>query len=900
MPEACYVKRDTNVSRRLQIILNVPGAPVTSILLRWLLAGCLVFQVAAALADTAVTVAGHSYALTPHPRVLFDGPDGALTTRLKDPDGAGPKVAPQAHDANPAFVALKHHIRECVGAPAACRPDAPAAFVLLAALDWFMDNSQAGSLAAARHWLNHIEDVATAGVGFGCDVTLPDCGRAALLDQASADLAMYALAYTLVRAQLSAAERETFARKMLNDVRTTYGDTCRNQLQASNGSATLRPWDGETCGLVWMLRNHGYNPQGRTIGFAKTSLARAITAEQSSITVRSRTGLPGTTPYFLSINGREAVEVTAAEQNELTVRRGQLGTTAAAAVSGKPVYYTRVVPNIGTDDYAHSSVIQKLYGYAFIGNALADDSEAARALLDVAVDDWLKYVHPKNKDMWTGFQQGGSSDFGSARQLTQNAAMTALLTRFGGAPSLDTSGGDWLKRAVPAYLYSTLPPAPEQLVPWGQPAVARSPSYPSHQWAAILSGLYGPESDESKYWNHWQRRVTAQYSAERLRREDAVELLPFALMYYQESDPGADYRNAYLPQRAFTRVDGTASRALAAWISRTGWSDPGDTLIFANAFPSAWSLDHIGAGAPAAYKIYRNGWVLTENGPNDTGAGIDTNMPIFGDAASLTPSRLVSVTRVSNDDRDGAYAYIQINSQAAYHARANVIRSLRSIVHLKEPGTQDYVVVYDSLESSAGTAKTIHLYFDKTDGEASTMTSSTLPTFGWTAPNRALSIAVVMPSGAVATYSSLPDAHRVAVCVSADGKSCDTENRATAFLMVHRPSVRTADAMPAATLLSRISAEFVGVQIEGDGPKVAVFPAGGVPRAGVSFTTTHRGTAQVLVTGIEAGVYDVKRNGTTVCGGIAVNAAAETVYCKLEAGSIEVAPVTAAEQLSAR
>ena len=54
-----------------------------------------------------VTIGGSTYALAAHPRLFLDGPSGTITTRLRDPDGAGPRVAPQATDANPAYVALK-------------------------------------------------------------------------------------------------------------------------------------------------------------------------------------------------------------------------------------------------------------------------------------------------------------------------------------------------------------------------------------------------------------------------------------------------------------------------------------------------------------------------------------------------------------------------------------------------------------------------------------------------------------------------------------------------------------------------------------------------------------------------------------------------------------------------
>ena len=56
----------------------------------------------------------------------------------------------------------------------------------------------------------------------------------------------------------------------------------------------------------------------------------------------------------------------------------------------------------------------------------------------------------------------------------------------------------------------------------------------------------------------------------------------------------------------------------------------------------------------------------------------------------------------------------------------------------------------------------------------------------------------------------------------------------------------------------------MGVQIEGTAPSVAVFPKAGLYQTSTSFTTTHPGTGQYVVTGLETGTYDVVRGETTV------------------------------------
>lgn len=848
---------------------------------RFLPAFAILAVVASRAGATTVTIAGHPYELGPHPRVLFDGPAGTIVARLKDPDGSGPRVAPQATTANPAYSALIAQVRSCVAATPACTPSPLAETVALTALDWFMDNSQQRSLTAAKGWLAHIETLAAPGSGFGCDLQAAECGDARVSDALAADLGFLALAYTLVRGALSGEERTAFAHKMLNGV---DGAPCRNQLQAGE----LKKWDEGTCGLVWMLQHDQANPRGKTIGVKTTKLATSIAADQTSIALASTADLPQRFPYYLSLNGAEIVQVVRSDGGGLEVARAQLGTTAAAMFAGRPVYFSRTMPSIGVTDYAGSAVLQKLFGYAFIANALADDEHAAVTLFEDVVDDWLNLVLPKNKDMWTGFQQGGSSDFGSARQLTQNAALTAMLKQLKGTPALDESNGNWLKAAVPAYLYSTLPPAPRSFVPWGEPALAVSSSPFSHQWAAILSGLYGADDQDVSSWNHWQRKVSKHYREKSLSERGSERFLLFALIYNQESDPSFDYTARYPRQRAFDTVDGTPSYALSAWISRSGWERADDTVLFATAFPSGWSDDHMGSGAPAAFKIYKNGWVLTENTETDTGVGTDTNMVIFGEQANLAPSRQISIVRKASDEAHSSYTYILMSSLASYHAKAAAIRALRSIVHLKKRGTRDFIVVYDALGSSAGQRKTINLYFDKSPHERSTMTSARLPGLVWTGPNRRLSATVVLPSGkqVFAQHAETPHAHHVALCASTDGQSCDPNNIESSFLLVYRPAADPKESMPAVRMLDDIDAGHVGVEILASDPKVAVFPKAGMPLREVSFTTTYARNGQVLITGLEAGIYDIRRNGEVVCAGISVSAASEAAYCELASGAI--------------
>ncbi len=652
--------------------------------------------------------------------------------------------------------------------------------------------------------------------------------------------------------------------------------------------AVVADWNQETCGYVWVLLHGAQNPRGRTLGFSEAMLMQDVGVDASVLEIAAGDEFPDRAPFALSIAGREVVEVTAIEGDRLQVRRGRFATTRQPAAAGTPVYFTRALPNVGTMDFSAGAVAATLFAYASVGSALAGDDPVAERLVDVAVDDWLTLVEPKNRDMWTGFHQGGSGSTGVDRQLTSNAGLTLLTRNLQGTPSLDRSEGGWLRNAVAAFLYTTLPDEPARSLPWGPPAQATSPDFFAHRWAPLLVGIYGAGGSESAAWNFWQRQVASEFRADVLGSARATRWLPMAVLFFRADDPISDYREAYPRQRFFGAVDGNPSHALATSVSRTGWREPDDTLLYTMMFSAPWTPDPDTLGAPTAYKIYKRGWLLTENGANDTGVGLDTNMPVFGDEVVLTKFPLVATVNRMSDEESGSFTYFQINNQAAYHARMCATRVARSVVHLKKVGTRDYVIVYDTLLSFCPKTKSIRMHFDKPQAETSVMSSSALPRLVWTGADRRLSTEVVLPrpGGVVAKYESLPRTHRVTLCVSADGATCDDENLESAFLIVHGPSADPRDEMPEVRLLDGVTSGFVAVQIAGADPKVAVFPADGTPATEISFRSTHQGTAQALITGLKPGVYDVDVDGATACGAVDVRPSQEAVYCELPAGEV--------------
>lgn len=905
---------------------------------------------ALAYADT-VTLNGNTYTLPDHPRLYLDGPSGPWTARVKDP-GSG--VAPRATDSNPAFVAMKNAMRSCVSTSPPCASFGGVGaedFVALAALDWYMDNSQTNSLTAAKYWINNFEDHWQSGSSIAFQfAALPSVtygGISSWSDWPSQSLDRWAMAYSLIRSELSAGERSDFAAKVFNDVAYGYGDDCDPQLQIESGavvnyaggSATTvtgsgfagltagrligvrpnstfatsagwgfiasvdsdeqitlttplkswsggnwgtvvsggtiwerKPWTSTTCGARWVMGMHEYHPRSAMAGYASTTTTNAIDADDTTITVASAAGLPPEgESYYAWIHTNEVVLVTARTGTTLTVTRGcYFSQPCQSWSSGRTFVVSKYVPRGGTSEWGHNLVVTKVLGALSTALALVGDHADAEAAADAAYQTWL-LIKAQDKDMWTGLQQSGVSTYGPGRQMTQVLKIAAMLENLSGSPSVSELGGDWLKNLVYYTLYYSRPDDAKLFVPWGQGDIADSATFDSQVWIPIFLGLYAGTT-EAEYLNYWMRTGTGQYTSGNLTSGANERHIPFAMMFVDDSETETGYTSLPL-QRAFATSDGDSTKAIGGWISRTAWNSSTATQVRASAKSVYYTTDHIGSGKPASYTIrIGSSAMLIENGSKDTGDGLNSNMPFFGTSANLksTGSQRVNITRSGADNTH--YAYVRISATDAYATAQNVTRAIRDVLHVKTAGQQTYVVVYDNLATSSGKKIGTNLWYDRTSG-VGTMTDATIPSLVWTGASTRLSTAVVLPSGTgvFATATSPTNAHGVELCASADGSTCNTSATAMETLVVHRPSTNTSDTMPTVGTIT-VDSDYVAVQIEDATRPVVVALAKTSSQTTGSMTTTHSGSALVLVEGLTSGPYTLSRNATPVCEDVAVGA----------------------------
>jgi hypothetical protein len=144
-----------------------------------------------------------------------------------------------------------------------------------------------------------------------------------------------------------------------------------------------------------------------------------------------------------------------------------------------------------------------------------------------------------------------------------------------------------------------------------------------------------------------------------------------------------------------------------------------------------------------------------------------------------------------------------------------------------------------------------------------------------------------------ATFTST---YRVESCASTDGLTCDAE-KAGEWLTVFQPSAKTNATMPplSQAACTASGGNCTALEIQDSGyPKVAAFARQGALVNAMSFTTTHGGTAQYVVSGLAPGSYSVAVNGSTVKTAV-VASGDTTLSFSSKAGAVSISGSSVAE-----
>src|SRR5579883_353631 len=816
-----------------------------------------------------------AYTLNPHPRVFLDGANGSLTASLKNTGTSG-----KANSNNYTFQQLQNiytnfapnYTQYGIDAASGSSSGTGMQQYAASALYWFASgNSQA--LTVAKYGIDNIEQIFVNPLGFYCDETQNQCGRdhSAVMDWPSEDIATVAQAYSLIRSQLTASEISNFADKMLNDnaVIPNANSTRGNGFGGIAGDPTksCTPWpynatwnqSSHYCGFFWMEKHQDY--------------AGVI--------------LPGQESHYATVD---------------YVNNG----------------FSETFPRAGNLE------MTKSYSMIAMGLALADDDVRALSMLTQTYCYWYRWYYAYALSTWSGMSNLG------ARYIIYRgpyATSIALLMK-NSIPGFDISAGNWLEKMIPMFVY-THPPGQNPDDNWGEAQSGPDQIDPTDYWEAY-SALYMlfPNDTYAPYlryimenqspwgtWNLWHFQEPTIFT-------------------YMGFDPGAPVNNPsgnLSTQFLFSDTDYGYCQSVFKQTAQPydgGWDPDLDTSgcypnrVYAGAVsksdwtPSATQLmiqfgwnegfDHSGCGDWGSLHIFRLGELLAGDEAEGNG-NAHANTGVCGPALSDMLIQVGSsdsgwgatgygtAARWAGTDPTGdaqsRYMYINEDLSNAYVYALQVQRAQRSVLHLKKSGTQDYVVVYDDF--ALGTANSIQAlwFYWKQNSNQITHTANTI--ISTSSSNGSLATTVLGVNGPVALVDdgNATYTHKFHTCPSSSGATCLASTTSFEEILVHRPVASNSVSMPAisqpACTGSGGSCTVVDIQ-DATSPKVAVFARQGALLTGVSFTSTHSGTAQYVIAGLSPGSYTVTNNGASIGSSFTVNSGDNTLYFEGSAGNYNI------------
>ena len=253
------------------------------------------------------------------------------------------------------------------------------------------------------------------------------------------------------------------------------------------------------------------------------------------------------------------------------------------------------------------------------------------------------------------------------------------------------------------------------------------------------------------------------------------------------------------------------------------------------------------------------------------------------------------------------FMFVRTNLLPIYEPAAHVTAMERQIFHLKGDPTADYVV--DHIKGSFSSPQLfqgLQHYNLNGCGTPNTTTCVTLnpgaleashiqstinhearlnsKVFGLSGP---MTIATASGDPSDGSYPGGAGASFRWHVTPAAGNVADVE-----YMVVHQPTSNLLGVLPPIT--QSINGVFRQLEIQDPvEPKFLAFTAQGVQVTSISFTTTHAGTGRYVVTGLAAGLYDIRRGGLPLGNPLPVAASSHALSFSGLSGSFEITQRTA-------
>ncbi len=847
-----------------------------------------------------------AYTTIPHPRLFLDGPSGALTASLSN-------TSTKASSNNRFYTQLQNIYTGFVSSyqtPGIDSTDNGGAATGMvryadAGLLWFASGkSNPTALAMAKWGVDNFEQIIYNPYGFYCNEADFQCGRddtSALLHPSEASSYSF-ISYSLIHDQLSASEISNFADKLFNDnalVRNPNSPSKGGGFGGIAGDPTksCTPWPSGAawnqsqhyCGFWWYIK-HEYEPVVIT---------------------------PGN------------------EANYLT------------DYPGGNLYYQGGWPYAANHGMAH---LKSLFEAAL---ALADDDARARSALTQLMAWHLKWRHAWDMSAWTGITENGSryqqyidNPYAPEWMISLNQSISGgydmrgtwshqelPLEIYGLLPDGGTGAG-YGPFTLDQWLDPTGVNSNSTISEWADPVLKMTQLYPSDPlvpYAYWLLKDWNTNQFTTFNWQNFQGGLITQYiEYDPTAAQSAVSTLPAQYLFkdtsystcqtlwgsqiathnWSNGTPATDTPGCY-PNSSFEHA-----------ISKSSWATNATQVLISASW--AGNLDRAGGGQYGAYHIYRNGYLLAGNGTGtspdlSTGSARST----CGNCSTLASDEVIEIGGADNwaalnsnanvsasmarwsgadptGDSQSRYVYAMVDMTPTYATTANVSRAQRHVVHFKKASTQDYIVSYDDVALSSGNQIQAwwHYFVSGANGTNAVSVNTSAKTVSDTlAGNQAELLTTFLPvagTNTVALLSNGTNANTVDTytCPSTNGTSCNNSATSGEWMAVHLPSASASATMPTLTQLTVTASggNAAAVQIaDSTGPKVAVFARQAALLTTASFTTTHSGTAQYLIAGLQAGSYSVTVNGSAISGSpFTVAANDNSLYFESTAGPIQV------------
>jgi hypothetical protein len=266
------------------------------------------------------------------------------------------------------------------------------------------------------------------------------------------------------------------------------------------------------------------------------------------------------------------------------------------------------------------------------------------------------------------------------------------------------------------------------------------------------------------------------------------------------------------------------------------------------------------------------------------------------------------LTRWSGPDKFGptssSYSSATWDLSGYNQASDGILYSNRTFIHFKKASTDEFVMIFDEV-SRTGAYASMNGYTFYPQGAPTGCCTGGTTTFSsglltstnvanqrimtrWVAPAGANSLAVINDGAFTNPGNGSASAYRLRHCPSTNGSTCNTSATSMEAIQSHYVTTN-ANSTFASTLISPDS-NWACAQVTGaSNTKIGCFARRGSTHSTMTaFTPSYSGTAQILITGLSPGTYNILKNGSTIASGQVVASGDNTIYFEASSGTFSV------------